>query len=67
MQRRGSHRQTRRQRGDGVVLAWLVRAALAAAETLAAEEISAGVEGPRTLVLLNAETPRRSVRKQGGP
>ncbi len=48
-----------------VALAWLVHEALAAAETLAAEGISVEVVDPRTLVPLDAETIRQSVRKTG--
>jgi pyruvate dehydrogenase E1 component beta subunit len=48
-----------------VALAWLVHEALAAAEALAAEGISVEVVDPRTLVPLDAETIRGSVRKTG--
>jgi len=48
-----------------VALAWLVHEALAAAETLAAEGISAEVVDPRCLVPMDAETIRASVRKTG--
>jgi pyruvate/2-oxoglutarate/acetoin dehydrogenase E1 component len=48
-----------------VALAWLVHEALAAAETLAAEGISVEVVDPRTLVPLDTETIRGSVRKTG--
>ncbi|MDH3701584.1 MAG: pyruvate dehydrogenase complex E1 component subunit beta [Alphaproteobacteria bacterium] len=48
-----------------VALAWLVHEALAAAETLAAEGISAEVVDPRSLVPMDAETIRASVRKTG--
>ena len=48
-----------------VALAWLVHEALAAAETLAVEGISVEVVDPRTLVPLDAETIRESVRKTG--
>ena len=48
-----------------VALAWLVHEALAAAEALAAEGISVEVVDPRTLVPLDAETIRNSVRKTG--
>jgi acetoin:2,6-dichlorophenolindophenol oxidoreductase subunit beta len=48
-----------------VALAWLVHEALAAAEMLAAEGISVEVVDPRTLVPLDAETIRASVRKTG--
>lgn len=48
-----------------VALAWLVHEALAAAEALAAEGISVEVVDPRTLVPLDADTIRASVRKTG--
>ena len=48
-----------------VALAWLVHEALAAAEALAAEGISVEVVDPRTLVPLDTETIRQSVRKTG--
>jgi pyruvate/2-oxoglutarate/acetoin dehydrogenase E1 component len=48
-----------------VALAWLVHEALAAAETLAKEGISAEVVDPRTLVPMDHETIRRSVQKTG--
>jgi pyruvate/2-oxoglutarate/acetoin dehydrogenase E1 component len=48
-----------------VALAWLVHEALAAADTLAAEGISVEVVDPRTLVPLDTETIRASVRKTG--
>ncbi|MBT6138684.1 MAG: alpha-ketoacid dehydrogenase subunit beta [Rhodospirillaceae bacterium] len=48
-----------------VALAWLVHEALAAAETLAAEGIDVEVVDPRTLVPMDAETIRASVRKTG--
>ncbi|MBU2532623.1 MAG: alpha-ketoacid dehydrogenase subunit beta [Alphaproteobacteria bacterium] len=48
-----------------VALAWLVHEALAAAETLAKEGISAEVIDPRSLVPMDAETIRASVRKTG--
>jgi pyruvate/2-oxoglutarate/acetoin dehydrogenase E1 component len=48
-----------------VALAWLVHEALAAAETMAAEGISVEVVDPRTLVPLDTETIRKSVRKTG--
>jgi pyruvate dehydrogenase E1 component beta subunit len=48
-----------------VALAWLVHEALAAAEALATEGISVEVVDPRTLVPLDAETIRNSVRKTG--
>ena len=48
-----------------VAVAWLVHEALAAAEALAAEGISVEVVDPRTLVPLDAETIRESVRKTG--
>jgi pyruvate dehydrogenase E1 component beta subunit len=48
-----------------VALAWLVHEALAAAETLAKEGISVEVVDPRTLVPMDAESIRASVRKTG--
>src|SRR6266702_3117805 len=48
-----------------VALAWLVHEALAAAEELAQEGISVEIVDPRTLVPLDAETIRSSVRKTG--
>jgi pyruvate dehydrogenase E1 component beta subunit len=48
-----------------VALAWLVHEALAAAEALAKEGISVEVVDPRTLVPLDTETIRASVRKTG--
>jgi pyruvate/2-oxoglutarate/acetoin dehydrogenase E1 component len=48
-----------------VALAWLVHEALAAAETLAPEGISVEIVDPRSLVPLDAETIRCSVRKTG--
>jgi pyruvate/2-oxoglutarate/acetoin dehydrogenase E1 component len=48
-----------------VALAWLVHEALAAAEALAKEGISAEVVDPRTLVPMDHETIRRSVQKTG--
>ncbi len=48
-----------------VALAWLVHEALAAAEALAAEGVSVEIVDPRTLVPLDKETIRRSVRKTG--
>jgi len=48
-----------------VALAWLVHEALAAAEQLDAEGISVEIIDPRTLVPLDAETIRKSVRKTG--
>src|SRR5256886_9292136 len=48
-----------------VALAWLVHEALAAAEELDKEGISVEVVDPRTLVPLDAETIRSSVRKTG--
>ena len=48
-----------------VALAWLVHEALAAAEELAKENISVEVVDPRTLVPLDTETIRSSVRKTG--
>lgn len=48
-----------------VALAWLVHEALAAADALATEGISAEVIDPRSLVPLDADTIRASVRKTG--
>ena len=48
-----------------VALAWLVHEALAAAEELAKEGISVEIVDPRSLVPLDAETIRNSVRKTG--
>src|SRR3954447_7915299 len=48
-----------------VALAWLVHEALAAAEELAKEGISVEIVDPRSLVPLDAETIRQSVRKTG--
>src|SRR4051812_470544 len=48
-----------------VALAWLVHEALAAAEQLDAEGISVEIIDPRSLVPLDAETIRQSVRKTG--
>ncbi|HUA52675.1 MAG TPA: transketolase C-terminal domain-containing protein [Candidatus Sulfotelmatobacter sp.] len=48
-----------------VALAWLVHEALAAAEELAKEGISVEVVDPRTLVPLDKDTIRASVRKTG--
>jgi pyruvate dehydrogenase E1 component beta subunit len=48
-----------------VALAWLVHEALAAAEELAKGGISVEVVDPRSLVPLDAETIRQSVRKTG--
>jgi len=48
-----------------VALAWLVHEALAAAEVLAAEGISVEVIDPRSLVPLDTEAVRNSVRKTG--
>jgi pyruvate/2-oxoglutarate/acetoin dehydrogenase E1 component len=48
-----------------VALAWLVHEALAAAEELAKSGISVEVVDPRTLVPLDVETIRASVRKTG--
>ncbi len=48
-----------------VALAWLVHESLAAAEELAKEGISVEVVDPRTLVPLDKETIRGSVRKTG--
>jgi pyruvate/2-oxoglutarate/acetoin dehydrogenase E1 component len=48
-----------------VAIAWLVHEALAAAEDLAKEGISAEVVDPRTLVPLDVDAIRASVRKTG--
>jgi pyruvate/2-oxoglutarate/acetoin dehydrogenase E1 component len=48
-----------------VALAWLVHEALAAAEELAREGISVEVVDPRTLVPMDKDTIRASVRKTG--
>ena len=48
-----------------IALAWLVHEALAAADALAREGISAEVIDPRSLVPLDADTIRASVRKTG--
>ena len=48
-----------------VALAWLVHEALAAAEVLAGEGISAEVVDPRSLVPMDAEAIRASVQKTG--
>lgn len=48
-----------------VAVAWLVHEALAAAEELAKSGISVEVVDPRTLVPLDVETIRNSVRKTG--
>jgi pyruvate/2-oxoglutarate/acetoin dehydrogenase E1 component len=48
-----------------VALAWLVHESLAAAEELAKEGISVEIVDPRSLVPLDAETIRNSVRKTG--
>jgi len=48
-----------------VALAWLVHEALAAAEELAKEGVSVEIVDPRTLVPLDTETIRQSVRKTG--
>jgi pyruvate dehydrogenase E1 component beta subunit len=48
-----------------VALAWLVHEALAAADALAKEDISVEVVDPRTLVPLDTDTIRSSVRKTG--
>ncbi|MGE0258039.1 MAG: alpha-ketoacid dehydrogenase subunit beta [Alphaproteobacteria bacterium] len=57
----------KREGGDVTVvaLAWLVHEALAAAEELAKEGISVEIVDPRSLVPLDAETIRNSVRKTG--
>src|SRR5688572_9035560 len=57
-----------KRRGDDVTvvgLAYYVREALAVAESLAGEGISLEVIDPRTLVPMDAETIRASVRKTG--
>lgn len=48
-----------------VALAWMVHEALAAAETLSQEGISVEVVDPRTLVPMDRDTIRASVRKTG--
>jgi acetoin:2,6-dichlorophenolindophenol oxidoreductase subunit beta len=48
-----------------VAFAWMVQESLAAAETLAKEGISVEVVDPRTLVPMDRETIRASVRKTG--
>lgn len=48
-----------------VAIAWMVQEALAAAETLDKEGISVEVVDPRTLVPMDSETIRASVRKTG--
>jgi len=48
-----------------VAVAWMVHEALAAAEELAKEGVSAEIVDPRTLVPLDAGTIRTSVRKTG--
>lgn len=48
-----------------VALAWLVHEALAAAQVLEQEGISAEVIDPRTLVPMDVDTIRRSVQKTG--
>jgi pyruvate dehydrogenase E1 component beta subunit len=48
-----------------VALAWMVHEALAAAETLQKEGLSLEVIDPRTLVPMDVETIRASVRKTG--
>ena len=48
-----------------VALAWLVHEALAAAETLEAEGVSVEIVDPRTLVPMDEDTIRASVRKTG--
>ena len=57
----------KREGGDVTVvaLAWMVHEALAAAEELAKEGISVEIVDPRSLVPLDAETIRQSVRKTG--
>jgi pyruvate dehydrogenase E1 component beta subunit len=48
-----------------VALAWLVHESLAAADELAKDGVSVEVVDPRTLVPLDSETIRASVRKTG--
>jgi pyruvate/2-oxoglutarate/acetoin dehydrogenase E1 component len=48
-----------------VALAWLVHEGMAAAEELAKEGVSVEIVDPRSLVPLDAETIRNSVRKTG--
>jgi pyruvate dehydrogenase E1 component beta subunit len=48
-----------------VALAWLVHEALAAAEELAKEGVAVEIVDPRTLVPLDADTIRNSVKKTG--
>jgi pyruvate/2-oxoglutarate/acetoin dehydrogenase E1 component len=48
-----------------VALAWMVHEALAAADELAGEGVSVEIVDPRSLVPLDAETIRNSVRKTG--
>ncbi len=48
-----------------VALAWQVQEALAAAETMAAEGVSVEVVDPRTLIPMDQDTIRASVRKTG--
>jgi pyruvate dehydrogenase E1 component beta subunit len=48
-----------------VALAWMVHQALAAAETLQQDGISAEVIDPRSLVPMDQDTIRASVRKTG--
>ena len=48
-----------------VALAWLVHEALAAADELAKEGVSVEIVDPRSLVPLDTETIRSSVRKTG--
>ena len=48
-----------------VAIAWMVHEALAAADALAGEGISAEIVDPRTLVPMDADTIRASVRKTG--
>jgi pyruvate/2-oxoglutarate/acetoin dehydrogenase E1 component len=57
----------KREGGDVTVvaLAWLVHEALAAADELAKEGVSVEIVDPRTLVPLDSETIRASVRKTG--
>jgi pyruvate/2-oxoglutarate/acetoin dehydrogenase E1 component len=61
------HADVKREGSDVTVvaLAWLVHEALAAAEELAKEGVSAEIVDPRTLVPLDTGTIRNSVRKTG--
>ena len=59
--------EVKREGGDITVvgLAWQVQEALAAAETLAGEGVSVEVVDPRTLVPMDVDAIRASVRKTG--